>query len=233
MEENEKKNNRTGDIHLRCYPEDKDFLRQRSKDGFGRDENSMTNVMLYALRHVDDTSPITLSFVDELIRVISQSRQTLDLVHADIVGVSGEMNAVGNNINQIAKAINTILKIAREEGEDARQTIKQMLTFQGEVQHSIKELSSIMDRYEQNIRSARTRINSCLRKEDDLLTKTLVHPRVGKAQLLEAQLLRLLEEYIGHDQYRFDSMNVTNLLFELRGKVKASLEEGKDNKERR
>ena len=231
MEENNK-TNRTSDIHLRCYPEDKEYLRQRSKDGFGRDENSMSNVMLYALRHIDDTSPITLSFVDGLIKVIAQNRQTLDSVHSDISRISGELNAIGININQIAKGINTILKIARED-EGVRQTIKQMLSFQGEVQHSIMELSSIMNSYEHNIHSARTLVNSCLRKEDELLTKTLVHPRVGKVQLLEAQLLRLLEEYIGDNQEYFSNMCVGDLFFQLHDKVKKSLDANKPNNEGR
>jgi len=232
MEENNK-TNRTSDIHLRCYPEDKEYLRQRSKDGFGRDENSMSNVMLYALRHIDDTSPITLSFVDGLIKVIAQNRQTLDSVHSDISRISGELNAIGININQIAKGINTILKIAREDEEGVRQTIKQMLSFQGEVQHSIMELSSIMNSYEHNIHSARTLVNSCLRKEDELLTKTLVHPRVGKVQLLEAQLLRLLEEYMGDNQECFSNMCVGDLFFQLHDKVKKSLDANKPNNEGR
>lgn len=232
--EDDKRITKTGDIHLRCYQEDKDFLIQRAKDGFGKDENSMTNVVLYALRHVDDTSPITLSHVDGLIRTISENRQTLAAVHADLTRISNEFNSIGHNINQIARGINIVLKIAREDMPEAHDTIAKVLAFQNELNFNMTDLSYSTEKYEQQIASARTRINSCLRKEDELLTKTLVHPRVGKAQQLEAQLLRLLEEYMETDQMRFDRMNVVNLLFELREKVKASYaEEDTENKEGR
>ena len=232
--EEDKRITRTGDIHLRCYQEDKDFLIQRAKDGFGKDENSMTNVMLYALRHVDDTSPITLSHVDGLIRAISENRQTLAEVHADISRISNEINSIGNNINQIAKGVNTALKIAREDNPKAHETINRILSFQDDMHNAVLDFGYTVDNYEKNFSSAKTRINSCLRKEDELLTKTLVHPRVGKAQQLEAQLLRLLEEYMEIDQMRFGRMNVVNLLLELREKVKANYaEEDTENKEGR
>lgn len=230
--EEDKRITRTGDIHLRCYQEDKDFLIQRAKDGFGKDENSMTNVMLYALRHVDDTSPITLSHVDGLIRAISENRQTLASVHADITRISSEINSIGNNINQIAKGVNTALKIAREDNPKADETINRILSFQDDMHNAVLDFGYTVDNYEENFSSAKTLINSCLHKEDELLTKTLVHPRVGKAQLLEAQLLRLLEEYMGGDQMRFGSMDVISLLFELRQKVKNNFEKT-DNKEGR
>ena len=230
--EDDKRITKTGDIHLRCYQEDKDFLIQRAKDGFGKEENSMTNVVLYALRHVDDTSPINLSCVDGLIKAISSNRQTLAEVHADISRISNEINSIGNNINQIAKGVNTALKIAREDNPKAHETINRILSFQEDMHNAVLDFGYTVDNYEKNFSSAKTRINSCLRKEDELLTKTLVHPRVGKAQLLEAQLLRLLEEYVGGDQMRFGRMNVISLLFELRQKVKDNFE-GTDNKEGR
>ena len=132
--EDDKRITKTGDIHLRCYQEDKDFLIQRAKDGFGKDENSMTNVVLYALRHVDDTSPINLSCVDGLIKAISSNRQTLAEVHADISRISNEINSIGNNINQIAKGVNTALKIAREDNPKAHETINRILSFQEDMQ---------------------------------------------------------------------------------------------------
>lgn len=233
--------NKTSDIHIRCYPEDKDFVIDRSKDGFGKETNSITNLVLYAIRHMDDSSPIVLSHVDDLIKTISFSRQALAAVHEDISGVPRELSAIGNNINQIAKAINTIMRVADVKGEDYRETANKVIVFQGEVRKDISELSSIMESYEQKIHNARVRVNSCLRKEDELLTKTLAHPRVGKKQMLEAQLVRLLEEYMQTDNIRIGKMNVVDLLFELRSRVKASVTAETDaedptirtNKERR
>ena len=225
---------KTADIHIRCYPDDKENVIERAKDGFGKDNNSITNLVLYALRHVDDTSPIVLSHVDSLIRTISENRQTIVAVHGDIQGISGELNSIGVNVNQIAKSINTTLKIARKSNyDDFRQDIPKILFFQGEIDNSILKLNKIMEKYDQKIQSARTILNSCLRKEDELLTKTLVHPRVGKIQLLEAQLLRLLEEYMGDNQECFSNMCVGDLFFQLHDKVKKSLDANKPNNERR
>ena len=115
------------DIHIRCFREDKKYVESRAKDGFGKKTNSMTNFVLYAIRHVDDSSPIDIEQAEGLIQTIGDNRQTLAAVHEDINGIPQELNELGNNLNQIAKATNTILRTAREDDETQKETIDKIV----------------------------------------------------------------------------------------------------------
>ena len=168
------------DIHIRCYKEDKEYVNKRAKDGFGKEKNSITNFILYAIRHVDDASPIDLMEADELIRAIGENRQTLAAVHEDINSIPQELNAFGNNLNQIAKSINTIMKIAREDGEDLKETVGKIAAFERTIIAMFEEVVLKIESYNDTVLQARIKINNILRKEDEILTRCLVFPAVGE-----------------------------------------------------
>ena len=183
------------DIHVRCYPEDKAFVEERAKNGFGKGSSTMTNFILYALRHVDDASPIDINYVSELMTTISQNRADLASAHQTIANIPHELNAIGKNINQIAKAVNTIMLKARKNGESTDSVIMKLLNYQNSLIGHIKDISSIMDKYNDSIKSARILINAVLRKEDELLTRCLVFPEVGSRYHRLSQLLRMVKDY--------------------------------------
>lgn len=219
-------------IHLRVHDEDHEYVKERAMDGFGSGRPTMTNFVLYAIHHVDDASPIVLSFVDELIRTIGDNRQPLAEVHADMVGIVGEVKAIGHNVNQIAKAINTTLKYARNGGMSVKEMVSDVLQFQGEVGESINTLATLYKKYEPVFRPANTRVNNVLRKEDGILTKTLCFPRVGRAQQLPPMLLRMLEEYTTANP-EATGLTVNQLSEDLRRKVQEDADGGISTKEER
>jgi uncharacterized protein YoxC len=200
------------DIHIRCFREDKKYVESRAKDGFGKKTNSMTNFVLYAIRHVDDSSPIDIEQAEGLIQTIGDNRQTLAAVHEDINGIPQELNELGNNLNQIAKATNTILKIAREDDETPKETVDKIVAFEREVSFLMKELYKKIGEFNKTIQQARTRINSTLRKEDEILTRCLVFPTVGEKARSDAQLLRMLQDFKKSTKLTFDMMTVAELV---------------------
>ena len=188
------KKTKDADIHIRCYPEDKMFVEERAKNGFGKGSSTMTNFILYALRHVDDASPIDLNYVDKLMLEISYNRADIAEAHQTIANIPHELNAIGKNINQVAKAVNTIMLKARKNGESTDSVILKLLTFQNTLIGHIRDISSIMDKYSESIKSARSLINQALRG-DELLTRCLVFPEVGNKYHRLSQLLRMVMDY--------------------------------------
>jgi len=189
------KKTKDADIHIRCYPEDKMFVEDRSKNGFGRGASTMTNFVIYALRHVDDASPIDLNYVDNLMQSISSNRSDLASAHQTIANIPHELNAIGKNINQVAKAVNTVMLKARKNGETNVETIAKLMSFQNSLIVQTRDLSSIMDKYNNSIKAARITINAVLRKEDELLTRCLVFPEVGNRYHRLCQLMRMIKDY--------------------------------------
>lgn len=225
----EVKRKKDADIHVRCYPEDKAYVEERAKDGFGKQKNSQTNFVLYAVRHANDASPIDLEQADGLIKEISKNRQPLAEAHSVISNVYQELSAIGNNINQIAKSINTIMKIAREDGEDARITVDKLVVFQEKIKGSLSVLSELRDKYDGNIKQARNRINNTLRKEDELLTRCLVFPTVGTSNVSDAQLLRLLQDYMkANSKNDYNRMSVAYFKSMIQRNLTSKKEEGKE-----
>ena len=111
------KGDENGHINFRCLPGEKDHVIERAKDGFGQGRITITNLMHYAIAHMDDTSPVNLREADSLLKAIGENRPVLSSVHADINAVSNELSRIGNNVNQIARQVNTVMKVAREDGE--------------------------------------------------------------------------------------------------------------------
>lgn len=111
---NEQRKKKSAEIHIRCYPDDKKYAEERARESFGSGRNTLTNFVIYALRHVDDASPINLNMAWELIDSIGTNRQTLAATHSTITNIPQEINAIGKNVNQVAKAVNTVMLKARK-----------------------------------------------------------------------------------------------------------------------
>ena len=210
-----------GDIHVRCDKEDKEYIVERSKNGFGGKSNSISNLVRYAIRHIDDGSSIDLDLADALIKAISENRQSLAAVHEDINGIPQELCAIGNNLNQITKAINTITKIAREDkdedGKTTREAIDKITAFESGISKLMKELNSKIDSYNNTVREARTTVNNVLRKEDEILTRCLVFPTVGGKKIANALLLRMLQNFKKDSpDLDIDGMTVSALMYLLK-----------------
>ena len=182
-------------INIRCYAEDKMYAEERAKNGYGKGKQTLTNFMLYDLRQVDDASPINLDLADDLIRSISDNRQPLAATHQNLIVSPQELNAIGKNINQVAKAVNTIMLKANKNGEATDKTIIKLLSYQNGLTSDIREIFSIMDRYNESISTAKSTINSLLRKEDEVLTRCLAFPNVGTNYNRYSQLMRMLIDY--------------------------------------
>jgi hypothetical protein len=59
----------------------------------------------------------------------------------------------------------------------------------------MKDLTSMIDNYNDTVRQAKTTVNAVLRKEDEILTRCLVFPQVGSNHRRLSQLMRMLEDY--------------------------------------
>ena len=217
MDEKDKKK-RSADIHIRCYPEDKSFIEDRAKNGFGSGKSTMTNYILYVLHHFDDASNINMDMVDTLVRAISENRQNLASVHGTITRVPHELNAIGNNINQIAKAINTAMLKAKRDSKTPDNVIIKLLNFQNSLISYLKEIKSIAGSYEKSVASARTIINAVLRKEDEVLTRILVFPQVGNKYYKYCQLMRMLQDF-QEEEGLLDTFILSNVKKEIQYKI--------------
>ena len=199
---NEQKKKKSAEIHIRCYPDDKKYAEERARECFGSGRNTLTNFVIYALRHIDDASPIDLNRAWELIETISKNRQVLAATHSTITGIPQEINAIGKNINQIAKAVNTVMLKARKNGETTADTFAKLLGYQNLLITYMKNLTSVIDNYNDTVRQAKTTVNAVLRKEDEILTRCLVFPQVGTRQRRLSQLMRMLHDYQKESGFR-------------------------------
>ena len=212
MEENDIRN-KTADIHVRCNPEDKMYIEERAKSGFGGKASSQSNLVRYAIRHIDDSSSVDLDRAHELIVAIGNNRPSLAAVHETINDIPQELSAIGNNINQIAKAINTIMKIAREDKESPHETIAKIIAFDNSISSHMDKLCAKIDSYNNTIQDARRIVNNALRKEDEILTRCLVFPTVGGRSTIQAQLLRMLQDSKkDNPQLDFETMTLSKFM---------------------
>lgn len=193
MEEIKRK--KDADLHIRCYKEDKEYVERRAKDGFGSEHNSKTNFVLYALRHVDDASPVNLEEADALIKCIRDNRQTLYGIYVSLGNIVQEMNAISNNINQIARQINTTMKKARAEGESAKETTDRLQRFSNAVSFALYNLETKMNEWNQQITPMRQKVSTALNGENNILSRCLVFPKVGATEKRAERLLHMIQDF--------------------------------------
>lgn len=189
------KGDENGHINFRCLPGEKDYVMERAKDGFGQGRTTITNLMHYAIAHMDDTSPVNLREADSLLKAIGENRPVLSSVHADINAVSNELSRIGNNVNQIARQVNTVMKVAREDGEVPSITLNKVLNFESTLIGYLSEIRSKMMEFNTIMRTSRKRINDALLGEDDIITRCLIHPKVGNKARHYSELLRMIQSY--------------------------------------
>ena len=189
------KDDDNGHINFRCLPGEKKFVKERAKDGFGQGRTTITNLMHYAIAHLDDTTPVNLREADSLIKAIGENRPVLSSVHADIGAVNNELSRIGNNINQIARQVNTIVKVAREEGEAPAETLKKVLYIETSLIGYMELLKAKMTDYNNVFRTFRRRITDAMIDEDEIITRCLVHPKVGNKARHYSTLLRMIQSY--------------------------------------
>lgn len=228
MEENKRK--KDADIHIRCYKEDKQYVEQRSKDGFGNEHNSKTNFVLYALRHVDDASPVNLYEADALIKAIGDNRQTLYGIHVGLGDIVQEMNAMGNNINQIARQINTAMKMARAEGESGKSIMGRLQNFENEVNYALYQLEEKIAEWDNHLTPMKKAVSTTLKGENEILSRCLVFPKVGTTKRREAQLLRLIQDFRReHPEYEYKYMLLAGFIHKVEDVIKAADEGRKED----
>ena len=189
------KDDNNGHINFRCLPGEKKLVKERAKDGFGQGRTTITNLMHYAIAHLDDATPVNLQEADSLIKAIGENRPVLSSVHADIGAVNNELSRIGNNINQIARQVNTIVKVAREEGEVPAETLKKVMCLETSLIDYLELVKAKMAEFNTVIRTSRRRITDVMLGEDDIITRCLVHPKVGNKARHYSALLRMIQSY--------------------------------------
>ena len=120
----EKKRN-DNQIHLR--ERDKGKWVARSMNGFGKPKYSLSNMIRYAVNHMDDGVGVSLKDADSLIKCIAGNRMVLATFEADFRRIIEEINRLGNNVNQIAKKINLLMLKAEENGTEVSEQCRELL----------------------------------------------------------------------------------------------------------
>jgi hypothetical protein len=211
-------------INIRCYAEDKMYAEERAKNGYGKGKHTISNFVLYAMRHVDDASPISIDKVKNLVHSIGENRQPLAAIHQSIVNFPREINAVGNNINQIAKSCNSLLLKAKKEGKTTEDTIINLLSYQSALIIYLNKIISIMEEYSKPINAARINISTILRKEDEILTRCLVFPKESERGRKLSQLMRMIQDY-QHEANIHDEQSIGDLKMELQTSISEAVNE--------
>ena len=184
-------------IHLR--EKNKGEWVKRSMNGFGKPKYALSNMIRYAVDHMDDGVGVSLKDADSLIKCIADNRMVLATFEADFRRIIEEINRLGNNVNQIAKKINLLMLKAEENG-----TLEKMAAIR-----------TLIRGYKETVVNDKNAISDILLKEDELLTRCLVFPPVGDFKVKVGQLLRALQEYISIDIDLYINMPVDMLLDEL------------------
>ena len=227
MEEIRRK--KDADLHIRCYKEDKEFVERRARDGFGNEHNSKTNFVLYALRHVDDASPVNLEEADALIETIRDNRQTLYGTYVSLGNIVQGISVIGNNINQIARQINTAMKMAKAEGETTMTIADRLQRFSNDVSFGLYQLETKTAEWEKLLTPMRQTVNTTLKGENDILSRCLVFPKVGTTRRSETQLLRLIQDFEReHPEYEYKYMLLTGFVRKVENAVKSEEKEDKE-----
>ena len=208
----EKRNN-DNQIHLR--EKDKAKWVKRSMDGFGKPKYALSNMIRYAVNHMDDGVGVSLKDADSLIRCISDNRMVLATFEADFRRIIDEVNRLGNNVNQIAKKINLLMLKADENGTEFNEQCLELVGFRNDTLENMAAIRKIVRDYKETVEKDKNAISDILLEEDELLTRCLVFPPVGDFKLKVGQLLRALEDYIKTDRNGYINSSVDMLIDEL------------------
>ena len=200
-------------IHLR--EKNKGEWVKRSMNGFGKPKYALSNMIRYAVDHMDDGVGVSLKDADSLIKCIAGNRMVLATFEADFRRIIEEINRLGNNVNQIAKKINLIMLKAEENGTDADEVCRELLHFKDGTLENMASIRTLIREYKETVVNDKNAISDILFKEDELLTRCLVFPPVGDFKVKVGQLLRALQEYISTDVDLYINMPVDMLLDEL------------------
>lgn len=200
-------------IHLR--EKNKGEWVKRSMNGFGKPKYALSNMIRYAVDHMDDGVGVSLKDADSLIKCIADNRMGLATFEADFRRIIEEINRLGNNVNQIAKKINLVMLKAEENGTDADEVCRELLHFKDGTLENMASIRTLIREYKETVVNDKNAISDILFKEDELLTRCLVFPPVGDFKVKVGQLLRALQEYISTDVDLYINMPVDMLLDEL------------------
>lgn len=200
-------------IHLR--EKNKGEWVKRSMNGFGKPKYALSNMIRYAVDHMDDGVGVSLKDADSLIKCIADNRMILATFEADFRRIIEEINRLGNNVNQIAKKINLAMLKAEENGTDADEVCRELLHFKDGTLENMASIRTLIREYKETVVNDKNAISDILFKEDELLTRCLVFPPVGDFKVKVGQLLRALQEYISTDVDLYINMPVDMLLDEL------------------
>ena len=124
------KRNSDNQIHLR--EKDKAKWVKRSMNGFGKPHYALSNMIRYAVNHMDDGAGVSLKDADSLIKCISDNRMVLATFEADFRRIIEEVNRLGNNVNQIAKKINLLMLKAEENGTEFNEQCRELIGFRND-----------------------------------------------------------------------------------------------------
>lgn len=208
----EKKRN-DNQIHLR--EKNKGEWVKRSMNGFGKPKYALSNMIRYAVDHMDDGVGVSLKDADSLIKCIAENRMVLATFEADFRRIIEEINRLGNNVNQISKKINLAMLKAEENGTDADEVCRELLHFKDGTLENMASIRTLIREYKETVVNDKNAISDILLREDELLTRCLVFPPVGDFKVKVGQLLRALQEYISTDVDLYINMPVDMLLDEL------------------
>ena len=146
-----------------------------SNGGFGgRDKANKSEVLRYAIKHFYDNKPVDLKEADSLIKAISTNRDSLQKGLYTLSGMVKELNAIGNNINQIAHNINFLMLKAAEDNIDVADQIKKINGFYNEVTDTLTELMELTDRLKPSVEPAKVAVLSAMEKENEIMNRLLL-----------------------------------------------------------
>lgn len=146
-----------------------------SNGGFGgREKATDSEVIRYAIKHFYDNKPLNLEEAEPLIKAISENRKPLQEGLFIMTKMVKELNAIGNNINQIAHNINYLMLRATEDNVDVGSQITQMNSFYKEVTDTLTELMKLTDRLEPTIEPAKVAVLTSMDKENEIMNRLLI-----------------------------------------------------------
>ena len=143
--------------------------------GFGgRDQASKSEIIRYAIKHFYDNKPIDISEAEKLIEAISENREPLQKGLYTLSSLVKELNAIGNNINQIAHHINYLMLKAAEENVDVGSQITMINGFYNETAKTITKLTKLIDRLEPIVEPAKTAVLTSMDGENEIMNRLLI-----------------------------------------------------------
>lgn len=200
-------------IHLR--EKNKGEWVKRSMNGFGKPKYALSNMIRYAVDHMNDSVGVSLKDADSLIKCIADNRMVLATFEADFRRIIEEINRLGNNVNQIAKKINLLMLKAEENGTEVSEQCRELLQFRDGTLENMAAIRTLIKGYKETVVNDKNAISDILLREDELLTRCLVFPPVGDFKVKVGQLLRALQDYIGNNSDEYNNISIEMLMDEL------------------